>query len=121
MAPFDTSDGLQAGGEQVVAPGASARSEMTPGSVPVVGTAARELPVPPVAIVFWLLEQSLPSLSTVTRPGRLGVPMVTLLPPVTDSDVHPVGSRTHRAGARYPEAAFAATVAERVALNDCFP
>jgi hypothetical protein len=60
--------------------------------VPDVGTASISVLVPVDAMVCWLLEQELPSESSLMMPGTtVGEvrPTMTLLPPDADNAVHP--------------------------------
>ena len=74
------------------------------------------VPAPPTEMVSWLLEQVVPSESTVITPDTTGevVPTVSCEPPWTSRATQPVGSSNHNAGVNEVLMLLGRTVAERV-------
>ena len=114
---------LQAGSIQAVIPRGSASSWTVPLCEPLTGTALTLVFVPPTEMVSWLLEQVVPSESTVITPDTTGevVPTVNWEPPWTSRATQPVGSSNHNAGVIAELTLLGRTVAERVVPSDPEP
>src|SRR5262245_7550811 len=89
-------------------------SWITPFGVPVVGVAWSSVPAPDEVMVRWSDWQAEPSESTVMTPGTVGVPTVTCDPPLTASDVQPVGSSSQSAGVSCGPDGHGRAVADRI-------
>ena len=78
--------------------------------------ACTDVVVPPMSTVYLLPSQAVPSLSTITTPFTVGVPISTWAPPDAASDVQPIGSSSQSAGIRRTKPGIATAVADRVVV-----
>jgi hypothetical protein len=85
--------------------------------VPVRGTAWSSVPLPCELTVCCPAWQVDPSESMVSTPCTELVPTVSCDPPLTDSEVQPFGSSSHRAGVRCSPMGHGRAVAERTAAR----